>query len=207
LADAGRPGALPRASDGGPIYPLAPAQPDIEDAPELQVRRRGAASADAGAAAGADGGTAARADTTTPADPTPWTKAPASGRNREAAGFSLRGTSVGRARVGYEPASRPNLPPPSDAVMSSAQVRPAPAASAARSGDQRSGDTTRPDGRALQAKARHLQSQGQSQEAVQAYHAAIAAYQDDIANGRDPRAAEYGIAASKAALDLLESSQ
>jgi hypothetical protein len=50
-----------------------------------------------------------------------------------------------------------------------------------------------------------LQNQGRLEDAAQKYRDSISAYQEEMANGRNPRAAEYGIAASKAALDLIES--
>jgi hypothetical protein len=87
-------------------------------------------------------------------------------------------------------------------------VRPAPAAPrtvAPPPPKQAEKVPDRPSGRDLQSEARRLQNQGRLGEAAQKYRDSIAAYQEEMANGRNPRAAEYGIAASKAALDLIES--
>ena len=201
--DRNRPGPLPSANDsGGPLLPLAPAQPNLNGFPELQVRRR-----DEG-----PGPLRPAGDTGATPDPAPWTKTPQTDRTRSTVATTLRGTPVGRARVGLEPnpSARPSLPPPSDAVTSSAAVRPAPPpvrpAETPRTEPQVAAPArSAANGRAMQSTARRLQNQGKTQEAAQAYRDAINAYQGDIAGGRNPRAAEYGIAASRAALDLLES--
>jgi tetratricopeptide (TPR) repeat protein len=185
-----RPGSLPRAGDSGPIFPLPPAKPDVSGAPDLQARRSNGSA------------------TAAPQDPTPWTRPNPADQNRGKTGFTVSESGVGQARVGNDPAAnaRPNLPAPSDAVTSSSRVRPAPAVpkmiAAAPKADVA---PDRPSGRTLQSEARRLQNQGQLDDAAQKYRDSISAYQDEMANGRNPRAAEYGIAASKAALDLIES--
>jgi hypothetical protein len=113
--------------------------------------------------------------------------------------------------VAVDAESRKNLPPPSDAVTSSASVRqsPPPVSRPVQSAPSDSSDSpnNHPSGRQWQSQARQLQNQGKWAEAKQAYQSAISAYQDEINNGKNPRQAEYGLAASQAALDLLESSR
>ncbi|MBW3625294.1 MAG: hypothetical protein KY468_18000, partial [Armatimonadetes bacterium] len=192
------PGPLPTGQAASPrqpsmtpmMDPLPPANPNVNGIPELEARRRGS-------------GSSQRVE-----DVAPWTRTPPQAPNRTGSGASVSG----RAMVGSvpSPAARPNLPPPPDAVTSTARVAPpppppqrlptpAPSRAVEEPAPSRSG------GRELQANARRLQNQGRNAEAAQAYREAIAAYQEEIASGRNPRSAEYGIAASRAALDLLES--
>lgn len=197
------PGALPSADRETPLMePLPPASPNVNGVPELELRRRGGENPENAQRAAADREQAQNA--------TPWNNSAPQNQNRAGAGFNLMGPRTGRATVGNVPSSgaRPNLPPPSDAVTSAARVAPSPQlpqrpASPAPAPNREAPRS--PSGRDLQANARRLQNQGRNTEAARAYREAINAYQEEIAEGRNPRSAEYGIAASKAALDLLES--